>query len=224
MNNFLTDRRHRLDVIAGLIDGILNALVLTTAKLTGAGGGVTWQLAIRVGIATTVTTLFVFFVAHYAELRAELLHVERELNLMSRGKLATTRLGRQILSESALAACIAGGCGLLGSVIPLMLGIVIPGASLLSVCVTIGILGVLGMVLAWTFFGSPLKWALALMFGGAFLAWIGAMLNIAAYIRGYWNYPAAKSMRRSYRSQIVPQFGRDANIVRQLLNRGTRAP
>jgi hypothetical protein len=32
-------------------------------------------------------------VAHYAELRAELLHVERELNLMSRGKLATTRLG-----------------------------------------------------------------------------------------------------------------------------------
>jgi predicted membrane protein (TIGR00267 family) len=181
VSNFLTDRRHRLDVIAGLIDGILNALVLTTAKLTAAGGGVTWQLALRVGTATTVTTVFVFFVAHYAELRAELLHVERELNLMSRGKLATTRLGRQILSESALAACIAGGCGLVGgSVIPLMLGMAIPGAPLLSVCVTIGILGVLGLVLAKTFFGSPLKWALALMVGGALLAWIGAMLNIAA--------------------------------------------
>lgn len=181
MSNFLTDRRHRLDVIAGLIDGILNALVLATAKLTAAaGGGVTWQLVLRIGVATTLTTIFVFFVAHYAELRAELLHVEKELNLMSRGKLATTRLGRQILSESALAACIAGGCGLLGSVIPLMLGMAIPGAPLLSVCVTISILGILGVVLAKALLGSPFSWALALMLGGASLAWIGTILNIAA--------------------------------------------
>jgi VIT1/CCC1 family predicted Fe2+/Mn2+ transporter len=113
-------------------------------------------------------------------MRAELLHVERELNLMSRGKLATMRLGRQILLESALAACIAGGCGLLGSVIPLMLGMAMPGAPFLSVCVTIAILGALGVVLAKTLFGSPFAWAAALMLGGAALAWIGVILNIAA--------------------------------------------
>jgi hypothetical protein len=65
-------------------------------------------------------------------------------------------------------------------VIPLMLGMAIPGTPILSVCVTIAILGILGVVLAETFFGSPLNWAVALMLGGASLAWIGAVLDIAA--------------------------------------------
>jgi uncharacterized protein len=52
--NILTDRRHRLDIIAGLVDGILNALVLATAKLTGPASGVTLHLAVRVGAATAL--------------------------------------------------------------------------------------------------------------------------------------------------------------------------
>jgi hypothetical protein len=35
--------------------------------------GVDFDLALRVGVATGLTTVFVFFIAQYAELRAELL-------------------------------------------------------------------------------------------------------------------------------------------------------
>lgn len=179
MSNIFTDRRHRLDIIAGLVDGILNALVLAAAKLTATGDDVTLHLAFRVAAATAVTTLFVFFVAHYADLRTELTHAERELNLLSHGKLATTRLGRQIIRESAVAACLAAFCGTIGSLVPLLLSIVLPRIPLLSVLVTLSILGLLGAALARTFFGSSVAWALSLMTGGALLAWIGALLDIA---------------------------------------------
>jgi hypothetical protein len=53
--------RNRLDVVAGLIDGILNALTLAAGRLARAGGeGVTLSLALRVSIAAGVTTIFVF--------------------------------------------------------------------------------------------------------------------------------------------------------------------
>ncbi len=173
-------RAHRLDIIAGLVDGILNALVLATGKLTAPGGsGVTLELAFRVSAATAATTIFVFFVAHYAELRAELVHAERELNLLSHGKLATTRLGRQIVRESAVAASLAAACGTIGSIVPLLLSLNLPGPPLVSIALTISILGLLGVFLARTVFGSPISWALSLMLGGAMLAWMGSVLNIA---------------------------------------------
>ena len=177
--NIFTDRRHRLDIIAGRVDGILNALVLATAKLTGPAGGITLHLAVRVGAATATTTLFVFFVAHYAELRTELAHAERELNLLSHGRLATTRLGEQIIRESAVAACLAAACGMLGSAVPLALSVLLQDIPFLGLIVTISILGLLGAFLAKTFFGSSLAWALSLMLGGCLLAWIGAELSIA---------------------------------------------
>jgi hypothetical protein len=53
-----------------LIDGILNALALAAARLVhSGGGGTTLSLALRVSAVAGATTIFVFFVAHYAELR-----------------------------------------------------------------------------------------------------------------------------------------------------------
>jgi len=174
----LLSPRHRLDVVAGLVDGILNALTLAAGKLLERGGGVSLPLVIKVGVATACTTLFVLFVAHYAELRAELVRAERELNLLSHGKLATTRLGQQVLSESFVAACIASFCGLMGSAVPLLFGLFLPGSPMLGVAVTVGLLGILGAALARSFFGSPYLWALILMGGGLLLTAIGAKLNL----------------------------------------------
>ncbi len=175
--DWLLSPRHRLDVVAGLIDGILNALTLAAGKLLERGGG-SLSLVIKVGVATAGTTLFVFFVAHYAELRAELIHAERELNLLSHGRLATTRLGQQVLRESFAAAMIASFCGLIGSAIPLLLSLALPGSPMIGIGVTITLLGVLGAALARSFFGSPAIWALALMIGGVALSFIGVKLNV----------------------------------------------
>jgi len=170
-------RSHRLDVVAGLVDGILNALTLAAGKLLDQQGE-SWFLVLKVCAATAGTTLFVFFVAHYAELRAELIHAERELNLTSRGRLATTRLGRKVLQESIVASIIAACCGLIGSAIPLILNMAIPGPPLLGIGSTIILLGILGVALARSFFGSSCVWALALMAGGIALSIIGVKLRV----------------------------------------------
>ena len=104
IRHWLHATHNRLDVVAGLIDGILTALILAAAKILHHDGGLTLALVGKVGVASACTTVFVFFVAHYAELRAELVRSERELNLLAHGRLATTRLGRQVLRESALGA------------------------------------------------------------------------------------------------------------------------
>jgi hypothetical protein len=79
--HFIRDPSNRLDVVAGLIDGILNALTLAAGRLVHAGGeGATLSLALRVSVAAGATTIFVFFIAHYAQLRLDLVRHERQLN------------------------------------------------------------------------------------------------------------------------------------------------
>jgi hypothetical protein len=60
----------------------------------------------------------------------------------------------------------------------LLLTVVLPGPPLVGLLVTVALLGVLGVLLARSFFGSPAAWGLALMAGGGLLAMIGAKLNI----------------------------------------------
>lgn len=175
--DWLLSPRHRLDVVAGLVDGILNALTLAGGRLLGGGGG-SLTLIVKVGVATAGTTLFVFFVAHYAELRADLVRAERELNLLSHGHLATTRLGQQVFREALLGSSIAALCGLVGSTIPLVLCLMLPEPPLAGVALTIALLGLLGAVLARSFYGSPRIWAIGLMIGGIVLTFIGVKLNV----------------------------------------------
>jgi predicted membrane protein (TIGR00267 family) len=176
--DWLVSSRTRLDVTAGLVDGILNALTLAAGHLVKSGGGATLDLALRVGAATGLTTVFVFFVAHYAELRAELVQAEKELNLTYHGHLAASRLGRRAIQEAVTGALVAAGCGLVGSLVPLMLCALLPGNGIAGLSVTIGLLGMLGAVLARSFHGSSLFWASAVMVGGAILTYVGIKIDI----------------------------------------------
>lgn len=177
---WLSGPRTRLDVAAGLVDGILNALTLAAGKLLDVhGGGATLELAVRVGAATALTTVFVFFVAHYAELRAELVRAERELNLLSHGRLAASRLGRRAARDALTSALLAAGCGLIGSMAPLLLCTVLPGPRWIGLAVTVGLLGVLGALLAKSFYGSPWLWGALIMCGGVALTYVGVRLHIA---------------------------------------------
>jgi len=170
---------NRLDVVAGLIDGILNALALAAGRLMHAGGeGATLSLALRVSIAAGATTIFVFFVAHYAELRLELVRHERELNFTAHGRLAATHLGHRVFLESLYKAMLAASFSLAGALFPLILCSLLPSPSWLGLAITILALGILGALLAKTFYGSPLLWGISLLFGGIALAFVGMQLDL----------------------------------------------
>lgn len=173
-----TSSRTRLDVTAGLVDGILNALTLAAGRMVRDGAGANLTLAGRVGAAAALTTLFVFFTAHYAELRAELVRAERQLNFASHSKLARSALGRQVLGEAALGALGASGCGLVGAALPLALATMLPGPAWLSLPLTLGLLAALGGVLAHSFHGRPAVWATVIALGGAILTAAGLELNL----------------------------------------------
>jgi VIT1/CCC1 family predicted Fe2+/Mn2+ transporter len=170
---------NRLDVVAGLIDGILNALALAAGRLVHTGGeGATLSLAMRVSVAAGATTIFVFFVAHYAQLRLELVRHERELNFTAHGKLAATRLGRSVFLESLFKAFLAAGFSLVGALFPLILCTLLPSPPWLGLAITIVALGGLGALLARTFYGSPWLWSLGLFIGGIVLTFVGMKLDL----------------------------------------------
>lgn len=170
---------NRLDVVAGLIDGILNALALAAGRLIHtAGAGATLNLALRVSIAAGATTFFVFFVAHYAQLRLELVRHERELNFTEHGRLAATNLGHRVFIESLSKAMLASMFSLAGALFPLVLCTLLPSPAWLGLAITICALGALGALLAKTFYGSPLLWGVGLFLGGIALGFIGMKLNL----------------------------------------------
>lgn len=176
---FIRHPDNRLDVVAGLIDGILNALTLAAGRLVhSAGEGATLGLAVRVGIAAGATTIFVFFVAHYAQLRLELIRHERELNFSAHGRLAATALGRSVFYEALYKSLLASAFSLAGALFPLVICTLLPSPLWLGLAITIIALGALGAQLATTFYGSPWAWGLALFAGGIALTFIGIRLNL----------------------------------------------
>jgi VIT1/CCC1 family predicted Fe2+/Mn2+ transporter len=175
---WIKEPRDRLDIVAGLIDGILSALTLAAGKLVSAHGGLALTTVGKVAVVTVCSTSFVFFVAHYSQLRTELVRAERELNLLSHGKFAASRLGRQVLRESVRGAVVASCCALIGSTLPLAVGLLVPQVPVFGLILSVVLLGVLGWVLGTSVFGSPVVWAVALVVGGIVVTLIGAQLDI----------------------------------------------
>jgi VIT1/CCC1 family predicted Fe2+/Mn2+ transporter len=176
--NRLVNAHGRLDLVAGLVDGILNALTLAAGRLLRDGGGASLGLAVRVAIATGLTTIFVFFIAHYAELRADLIHAERELNLLSHGRLATSQLGRRAIGDAATGAIMAATCGVLGAFIPLLLCTYLPAPKWVGLALILALLGILGAALARSVGGSIGFWAGSVLLAGAALTFVGVQLDI----------------------------------------------
>ncbi len=169
----------RLDITAGAVDGILNALILASGRLLNPGAGADFNLAWRVGVATAVTSLFVFFVAHYAELRAEIVRAEKELNLLAHGKLAETTLGRRAVLDASVGASVAAFCGLIGAMVPLLLCHLIPQPPWAGIALTLALLSALGIGLAKSAHGRVVYWCVALLIGGIAITWLGSKLDIA---------------------------------------------
>lgn len=167
-----------LPLALGLSDGILTALLLTAGRIVESARPLTIILTLRVAVAALVTGAFVLFVARFAELRQGLARAERHLNLLERGYLATTRLGRDVLRDATKEAVVAGACAFLGAIFPLVVGLIFPRASWVAVVAAIVALGILGAVLAVPIRGHPLRWAVGMALSGVAFTALGIWLDL----------------------------------------------
>jgi predicted membrane protein (TIGR00267 family) len=165
-------------LVIGLVDGILTALILAGAKVLHSHDTIGFKLILRISLATALSGAFIFFVAEYVRLRGELVRAERHLNLMSHGYLATTRLGKIVFIEALKGMSISGFCSFIGALLPLTLGLLLPGPNWVPVAVSVVALGILGIGLAWTVYGNIFRWAVALMLSGVLLTIVGVKLHI----------------------------------------------
>lgn len=167
-----------LPLVLGLSDGILNALVLAAGSIVGATGHLAIGLALRVGTAALVTAVLTVYVATYAEQRAHLVHASRELNLSSRGHLATTKLGRAAIRDAPAGTATAAASSFLGAVFPLLIGSALRKPTWLPLVVSIAALAALGVGVGHVVAGSRLRWCIVLAISGAVVAYIGLQLRI----------------------------------------------
>jgi len=167
-----------LPIVLGLADGILTALTLAAGQLTQSTHEMTINRALRIAAAAFVSGAFVFYVAQYSQLRGELVHAERQLNLLSHGHLASTRLGRSVLIEAFWSAVISSSASFLGALIPLLTSVLCPTLRWGSVIGSVISLGVLGLALARVVHGSYWRWCTVLVAGGIVLSMVGVRLHI----------------------------------------------
>jgi len=178
-DHWLLRRERCLPLVAGLCDGILTALTLAAGRMLDAERPMTFGVATRVATGALASGAFIFFVGHYASLRGELIHSERELSLAAHGRFARTRLGAAVLRDALSATLIGSGCSFLGALIPSAISALVPAHAWLGIAAATGILSLMGLGLGKALYGSPARWALALAAGGLALAYLGFRLRIA---------------------------------------------
>lgn len=171
-------RKYLFPLVIGPVDGILTTLTLAAGHIVASSQPVDFPLAARVAAAAALSGGFVFFVAEYARLRADLVHAERHLNLSRPGQLAASRLGTEVLREALAGTLVAAAAGFAGAMLPLALGAVFPMIRWTTIAVAIAALGLLGIAVSRATHGNPLYWAASLMITGALLTVAGMLLHL----------------------------------------------
>lgn len=171
-------RERRLAVVMGFIDGVLTAMLLAAGRVLGRGVPMDFSVALRVATGALATAGLIFYIGKYAELRTQLVRAEAQLNLMKRGKLATTHLGRRVLFDAIREAVLSGLFSFVSALLPLTLAAAFPWLPLLSITISLIGLGMMGVVLGIAVRGSPVVWALNLIIGGVLMTAIGFWLHL----------------------------------------------
>lgn len=166
-------------LLLGLIDGILTVLALATGHVLKRGEKpITWSLSLKVAFATAVSGACIYFFSEYSRQRHRLIHAERQLNLTTHGRLATTHLGRQILKETLWGIVVSSVFNFTGAILPLGIAMLCPHMQWISVIVALAMLIILGVGIASLVYGNTAAWSLSLVLAGIFVAFIGYKLNV----------------------------------------------
>lgn len=171
-------QRQLLPIVLGVSDGVLTALTLATGSLLDPDRHIAMSMALRISASAFATGAFVFFVARYSQLRAELVVAERQLNLTSHGRLASSKLGRVVLREAIVAASLSSVSSFVGAMIPLVVAALVPSHGWAALVAALVALALLGAGLAKVSFGSAWYWSSTLVAGGVVLSILGAQLRI----------------------------------------------
>lgn len=171
-------RQRAFAAVLGLIDGILTALTLASGRIIQADNRPTLSLALRVAIASALSGGIVFFAAELARRNYELIHAERELSLVSRGYLATTRLGHFVLLETFQTTLVVVLSNFVGALAPLLAGPMFRQFAWMPICFAIVSLGILGILIAQVTHRGRIRWAVSLMIVGTAVAGLGIWLHI----------------------------------------------
>jgi predicted membrane protein (TIGR00267 family) len=167
-----------LPVVLGLSDGVLTALTLAAGSVLNPGRQIAMSMALRIAVSAFASGAFVFFVARYSQLRSELVNAEKQLNLTSHGRLATSKLGRDVLREAILSSSISSVSSFVGAMIPLAVAALLPAHGWAGLAAAFVALALLGLGLAKVSRGNPLYWSAALVIGGVALSILGVRLRI----------------------------------------------
>jgi hypothetical protein len=176
---WLARREHRLALVLRVADGILTALLLTANRLLRSNAGpVDLRLAVRVAVFTLASGAFTFFVARLTELRYELLRAERQLNIVTPGRLVATDLGRAARGLVLRQTAIASGASFLAALVLVGLAALVAGAPWLALAFSFAVLGATGAVVGRSVRGSAALWAGGLVLGGLAVTAIGVWLDL----------------------------------------------
>jgi len=173
-------RKLMLPVVLGLCDGILTTLVLAAGRLTDVAQPMTLGFAIRIALVAFLSGAFVFYVARYADLRYELIHAARQLNMSAYGKLANSALGRAVQKEAITAAVASSGAAFAGALVPLLAAALVPQFQWTSITVSLIALAILAAALARAVRGAVAQWIAGLVLGGVCLTLLGLCLKVVA--------------------------------------------
>jgi hypothetical protein len=159
MSQSAVAKEYEFAAVLGLTDGILTALTLAAGSIIGSKTGLSISLGLRVASASALAGGVVFLTAELARRNHELVHAEQQLNLMSHGRLATTRLGHFVVVESSKATIVVVASNFLGALLPFLVGL-ISKSTLIPIYSAVIMLGALGVTIAMVtyrvkFFGQP---------------------------------------------------------------------
>ncbi len=177
MSKKVTTKKYAFAVVLGLTDGILTALTLAAGRILGSRNGVSLSIGLRVATASALAGGVVFFTAELARRNQELVHAEQQLNLLSHGRLAATRLGHFVLIESSKATLVVIASNFFGALLPFLVSF-ISQFRWVPICFAVVLLGVLGVTIAAVTYRSKIRWAASLMIAGTALAALGLWLRI----------------------------------------------
>lgn len=177
MSKKIVAKEYEFAAVLGLTDGILTALTLAAGRIIGSRTGLSVSLGLRVATASALAGGVVFFTAELARRNHELVHAEKQLNLLSHGRLATTRLGHFVLVESSKASIVVIASNFSGALLPFLVGL-ISHFAWIPICFALALLSALGVIIAEVTYRSRILWGVSLMIAGASLTVLGLWLRI----------------------------------------------
>ncbi|AOV95789.1 hypothetical protein A9798_01720 [Edwardsiella hoshinae] len=99
----LRREHHNYNLVAllgGAVSGTMSAALLAIGTLWAGAAPLARPMLLTIGAVSVLSSAFAFLLSHYAGLRDDLLHAERQLNLTASGRLASGILGRKIWRQA----------------------------------------------------------------------------------------------------------------------------